>query len=72
MGKAEKLKKAVAYVVLSLLVFLCLFFFYCLVINATRSHPEIQKDFHLFPENPLVPIFITYLTIRISQLFRES
>ncbi|GLB26329.1 lactose ABC transporter permease [Lacrimispora xylanolytica] len=49
MGKAEKLKKAVAYVVLSLLVFLCLFFFYCLVINATRSHPEISKGFSFIP-----------------------
>ena len=49
MSKAEKLKKAVAYVVLSLLVFLCLFFFYCLVINATRSHPEISKGFSFIP-----------------------
>jgi multiple sugar transport system permease protein len=49
MGKAEKLKKAVVYVVLSLLVFLCLFFFYCLVINATRSHPEIAKGFSFIP-----------------------
>jgi ABC-type glycerol-3-phosphate transport system permease component len=49
MGKAEKLKKALVYVVLSLLVFLCLFFFYCLVINATRSHPEIAKGFSFIP-----------------------
>lgn len=49
MSKAEKLKKAVAYVVLYLLVFLCLFFFYCLVINATRSHPEISKGFSFIP-----------------------
>ncbi|WP_026890278.1 carbohydrate ABC transporter permease [Lacrimispora aerotolerans] len=49
MSNAEKLKKAVAYVVLSLLVFLCLFFFYCLVINATRSHPEISKGFSFIP-----------------------
>lgn len=49
MSKAEKLKKAVVYVVLSLLVFLCLFFFYCLVINATRSHPEISKGFSFIP-----------------------
>ncbi|RKD28919.1 carbohydrate ABC transporter permease [Lacrimispora algidixylanolytica] len=49
MGKAEKFKKAVVYVVLMLLVFLCLFFFYCLVINATRSHPEISKGFSFIP-----------------------
>lgn len=49
MGKAEKFKKVVVYVVLSLLAFLCLFFFYCLVINATRSHPEISKGFSFIP-----------------------
>lgn len=49
MGKAEKLKKAVVYIVLSFLVLLCLFFFYCLVINATRSHPEISKGFSFIP-----------------------
>ncbi len=49
MGRTAKLKKAVVYTVLSLLVFLCLFFFYCLVINATRSHPEISKGFSFIP-----------------------
>ncbi|WP_124066300.1 carbohydrate ABC transporter permease [Clostridium sp. E02] len=42
-------KKMVAYVALSLLSFLCLFFFYCLIINATRSHPEIAKGFSFLP-----------------------
>ena len=42
-------KKIVAYVALSLLSFLCLFFFYCLIINATRSHPEISKGFSFLP-----------------------
>jgi multiple sugar transport system permease protein len=49
MGRTAKLKKAVVYTVLSLLVFLCLFFFYCLMINATRSHPEISKGFSFIP-----------------------
>jgi multiple sugar transport system permease protein len=49
MSNAQKLKKTVVYVVLSILVVLCLFFFYCLVINATRSHPEISKGFSFFP-----------------------
>lgn len=43
------IKKAIAYVFLSLLAFLCLFFFYCLIINATRSHPEISKGFSFIP-----------------------
>ncbi len=49
MGKLMNIKKAVAYVFLSLLAFLCLFFFYCLIINATRSHPEISKGFSFLP-----------------------
>lgn len=49
MGKMMNIKKAVAYVLLSLLAFLCLFFFYCLIINATRSHPEISKGFSFIP-----------------------
>ncbi len=49
MGKMMNIKKAVAYVFLSLLAFLCLFFFYCLIINATRSHPEISKGFSFIP-----------------------
>jgi len=49
MGKVKNLKKAAAYIVLSLLSFLCLFFFYCLIINATRSHPEIAKGFSFLP-----------------------
>ncbi len=42
-------KKAIAYVVLLILVFLCLFFFYCLIINSTRSHPELAKGFSYLP-----------------------
>ncbi|WP_394526996.1 carbohydrate ABC transporter permease [Lacrimispora sp. JR3] len=49
MSRLAKLKKAVVYTVLLLLTFLCLFFFYCLVINATRSHPEISKGFSFIP-----------------------
>ncbi len=49
MGMMVKLKKAFSYLVLSLLTFLCLFFFYCLIINATRSHPEISRGFSFIP-----------------------
>ena len=49
MRKAINLKKAIIYAVLSILTFLCLFFFYCLIINATRSHPEIAKGFSFVP-----------------------
>lgn len=43
------LKRCAAYVVLALLTFLCLFFFYVLFINATRTHGEIQTGFSFLP-----------------------
>ena len=43
------LQRAVAYIVLFALCFICLFFFYVLVINSTRTHFEIQKGFSLLP-----------------------
>lgn len=42
-------RRCVSYVVLGILCFLCLFFFYILIINATRNHFEIQKGFSLLP-----------------------
>ncbi|MFU0832675.1 MAG: Sugar ABC transporter permease [Oscillospiraceae bacterium] len=39
----------VSYLFLILLSILCLFFFYILVVNATRSHFEIQKGFSILP-----------------------
>ena len=38
-----------AYVVLIILAFLCLFFFYILIINATRNHSQIQQGFSFLP-----------------------
>ena len=42
-------RTAIAYAVLIILTFLCLFFFYVLIINATRSHAELQKRFSALP-----------------------
>lgn len=47
------LKRTVAYIVLAFLSVLCLFSFYMLVINATRSHPEISRGFSLLPGKSL-------------------
>ena len=38
-----------AYVILIILAFLCLFFFYILIINATRNHAQIQQGFSFLP-----------------------
>ena len=42
-------KTILAYIVLTFLSFLCLFFFYILIVNATRSHADLQKGFSAIP-----------------------
>jgi multiple sugar transport system permease protein len=39
----------ISYIVLAILTFLCLFFFYILIINSTRSHIQIQQGFSFLP-----------------------
>ena len=41
--------RVIAYFVLIVLSLLCLFFFYVLLINATRNHADIQKGFSILP-----------------------
>ncbi len=43
------LQRTFWYIVLVILVLICLFSFYILIINATRSNPDIQKGFSLLP-----------------------
>ncbi len=43
------LRSIVAHVVLIILSFMCLFFFYILIVNATRSHSDLQKGFSALP-----------------------
>ena len=45
----DKVRNALVYVILILLSFLCLFFFYILIINSTRNHFQIQKGFSFVP-----------------------
>ncbi|MDD2969921.1 MAG: carbohydrate ABC transporter permease [Lachnospiraceae bacterium] len=42
------------HLVLILLSFLCLFFFYVLIINATHSHADLQKGFSILPGSALL------------------
>lgn len=48
-GMGIKARRGVAYVVLVLISFLCLFWFYVLFINATRSHGELTAGFTPLP-----------------------
>ena len=50
-------RRTIAYVVLILISFLCLFWFYVLFINATRSHGELTKGFTLIPSSFLIKNF---------------
>lgn len=62
MAKNNELKKGVglharrviAYVVLTIITFFCLFWFYILFINATRSNGELQAGFTLAPSTHLI------------------
>lgn len=46
---ANRIRSILAHVVLIILSFMCLFFFYVLVINASHSHAELQKGFSALP-----------------------
>ena len=46
-------QRTLAYVVLIILTFFCLFWFYVLFINATRSNGELQSGFTLVPSSHL-------------------
>ena len=46
-----------AHVLLIILSFLCLFFFYILIINATHSHAELQRGFYALPGSSFLENF---------------
>ncbi len=48
-SKPSHVRTVIAYIVLILLAFLCLFFFYVLLVNCTRDHISIQKGFSAIP-----------------------
>ena len=53
-GVSIHTRRAISYIVLVLISFLCLFWFYVLFINATRSHGELTKGFTPFPSKYLI------------------
>lgn len=46
---ASRIRSIVAHVVLIILSYMCLFFFYVLIVNASHSHAELQKGFSALP-----------------------
>lgn len=47
-------RRIIAYVILILVSFLCLFWFYALFINATRSNGDLTRGFSLIPGTALI------------------
>lgn len=47
--QSNHLRSIIAHAVLIILSFMCLFFFYILIVNATRSHADLQKGFSAIP-----------------------
>ena len=47
-------RRAIAYVVLMIISFFCLFWFYILFVNATRSNGQLQSGFTLAPSSHLL------------------
>lgn len=50
----NRIRRLVAHFVLITLSFMCLFFFYILIINATHSHAELQRGFSALPGTHLL------------------
>lgn len=53
-GMSIHARRSIAYIVLVIISFFCLFWFYILFINATRSNGELQKGFTLIPSTHLL------------------
>lgn len=57
-SKNLAVKRLICYVVLILLAFISLFPFYVMIINATRSHSQIQRGFSILPGKYLFKNFV--------------
>lgn len=63
-------RRIVSYLVLTILCFLCLFFFYVLIINATRNHYQIQRGFSFLPGKSFMTNLNNVLATPIFRFFR--
>ena len=55
--KPSNARSIIAHVTLIILSFMCLFFFYILLVNSTRSHAELQKGFSALPSTHFMENF---------------
>lgn len=52
-GMGIHARRTIAYIVLILVSFFCLFWFYVMIINATRSNGQLQSGFTAIPSTHL-------------------
>jgi len=57
-SKNLAVKRTLCYIVLILLAFISLFPFYTMIINASRSHEQIQRGFSALPGLSLFKNFV--------------
>ena len=50
-GASVHVRRVIAYIVLVLITFICLFWFYVLFINSTRSNADLTRGFRPYPGN---------------------
>lgn len=55
--KGKYFTSILIHLVLIILAFMCLFFFYVLIINATHSHADLQKGFSVLPGKSFIENF---------------
>ncbi|MCR5402583.1 MAG: carbohydrate ABC transporter permease [Butyrivibrio sp.] len=73
-GLPVGVRRAIAYIVLIFFSFLCLIWFYILLINSTRSHQEMTLGFTLLPSTHLLDNWTSLVngTIPIANGFLNS
>ncbi len=60
-SKKINARSIIAHIVLIILSFMCLFFFYILIINATRSHAQLQLGFSALPGSSMITNFMNVI-----------
>ncbi len=70
MKSSSRFRTVLAHTVLIFLSFLCLFFFYVLIINATRSHADLQKGFSILPGKDFLQNLINVANNASFPMFR--
>lgn len=67
-GLGIKVRRIIAYVVLAIISFFCLFWFYVLFVNATRSNSNLQSGFSALPSTNLLKNWMSLMDTTLPVL----